>query len=269
MAHLENETFFIRCNSKNCELLDASLEREWICTNFTSAAGISPRPIDYYPDQGVMVFEYIQTDGRVVNLRDPKVLGEFCDLIRSMHNLSIQFPYDFCPYASIEFYLSNAAKEGAYIPQVVFDKILPGIEHLKTIYPLSTEKVPCHLDLHHGNLLDSGEKLWLIDFEYAGMSDPLFDLAVLASTDNFSDQEMIFLLKTYYNTPTLSAEKITHFKYLRLIADLRWSIWYYLQAKISPIDAPYSFYAEHLLKRVLNTLSTLPGWTHPELGAGN
>src|ERR1700732_2181320 len=58
-ANLEDKTYFIRCNGKNSPLLDASLEREWICANFASHANLSPRPIEYYQETGVMVFEYI------------------------------------------------------------------------------------------------------------------------------------------------------------------------------------------------------------------
>ncbi len=35
----------------------------------------------------------------------------------------------------------------------------------------------CHHDLHHLNILDDGERLWLVDWEYGGGGDPLFDLA--------------------------------------------------------------------------------------------
>jgi aminoglycoside phosphotransferase (APT) family kinase protein len=39
---------------------------------------------------------------------------------------------------------------------------------------------PCHNDLHHLNVLDDGERLWLVDWEYGGCGDPLFDLASFA-----------------------------------------------------------------------------------------
>ncbi len=53
-----------------------------------------------------------------------------------------------------------------------------------------TEQVKKALDLYSRNVLDDGSRLYLIDWEYAAMADPLFDLATSPSADFFSDEEM-------------------------------------------------------------------------------
>lgn len=57
-----------------------------------------------------------------------------------------------------------------------------------------------HNDLLPANLLDDGERLWLIDFEYAGFSTAMFDLAGVSSNAGFSDEESEALLAAYFGT---------------------------------------------------------------------
>ncbi|MCE3544149.1 phosphotransferase, partial [Escherichia coli] len=51
-----------------------------------------------------------------------------------------------------------------------------------------------HNDLLPANILDDGNRLWLIDFEYAGFSTAMFDLAGIASNAGLSDDESDVLL---------------------------------------------------------------------------
>ncbi|MEK1891311.1 MAG: phosphotransferase family protein [Phyllobacterium sp.] len=57
-----------------------------------------------------------------------------------------------------------------------------------------------HNDLLPANILDDGERLWLIDFEYAGFSTAMFDLAGLASNAGFDPNESEALLEAYFRT---------------------------------------------------------------------
>jgi thiamine kinase-like enzyme len=57
--------------------------------------------------------------------------------------------------------------------------------------------VPCHNDLHHLNLLDDGSRLWLVDWEYGGLGDPLFDLASFACQHEFGTRERADLVAAY------------------------------------------------------------------------
>ena len=46
--------------------------------------------------------------------------------------------------------------------------------------------------------LDDGKKLWLVDWEYSGFNDPMFDLGGLASNNNFQEKDEILLLEEWY-----------------------------------------------------------------------
>ena len=62
-----------------------------------------------------------------------------------------------------------------------------------------------HNDLLAGNFIDDGRRLWLIDWDYAGFNSPLFDLANLASNNEFPEKLEQKLLEMYFEQ-TISAD---------------------------------------------------------------
>jgi thiamine kinase-like enzyme len=87
--------------------------------------------------------------------------------------------------------------------------------------------VPCHNDLHHLNLLDDGDRLWLVDWEYGGVGDPLFDLASLACQHEYTAAERAALLDAYgagggFAVETLDAA-CTVFDYVQWLWYLVWA----------------------------------------------
>ena len=64
-----------------------------------------------------------------------------------------------------------------------------------------TEPVPCHNDLLPANLLSVPAGVMLVDWEYAGMGHPLFDLGNLAVNNEFDDPAEERLLETYLGAP--------------------------------------------------------------------
>jgi len=58
--------------------------------------------------------------------------------------------------------------------------------------------VPCHNDPCPGNIIDTGSGICLIDWEYAGMGDPMGDLADLSVEARYASHDDKLMLKTYY-----------------------------------------------------------------------
>ena len=250
---LDSKSYFVRKSYVQNYLLDASLEREWKCASIASAHGLSPKIISYFPDKRLLFSEFIETDRKPINLKDPNMMRKFCNLVKSLHNLDETFPTHFCPFQCIDFYKNNALNAKAPLPPVLLNVVLPQIEELKQLFTLSTKAVPCHLDLHSGNILDDGNKFWLIDWEYAAMGDPLFDLATAASVDNFSDQQMAELLALYLKDGYVM-EDFIYFYFMRILADLRWALWSYLQIEISPIDEPFEEFGDLFLQHCMERM---------------
>lgn len=253
---LGSSSYFVRCGFRQNSLLGVSIDREWTCTSLAASAGLAPKTILFDSKEGIIVSEFIECGERQVDLHDDATKQKFCDLVRTLHHLDVEFPTSLCPLACIHHYLDNAVEAGAILPDSVHKQLLPWMEQFKRSNSYRSLKVPCHLDLYKANLLDDGSRLWLIDWEYAAMADPLFDLATAASVENFSDQEMESLLKIYFKESLPKHEDHAYFLSMRILADARWALWYYLQAQISPMDFPYHAWGDVYLQRCLDRIKS-------------
>lgn len=249
-------SFFFRINSGKNAILGSSIEREWKITSLVSQFSIAPKVFYYDPVDGILVTDFIPAKSSTTDLRDKMLLRQFCRLVSSLHQLKMEFPTQYDPYANIEAYMSSALEVGISLPEALENSVLPAINSFQKAADSSLiiTKTPAHLDLHGGNVLDDGNQLWLIDWEYAAMADPYFDLASLASIEYFSDHEMEELLE-YYLERTPTDQEIDYFWKMRILADTRWALWCYLQAKISPLDEPFEKvgheFLEHCLERII------------------
>ncbi|MEE8202204.1 MAG: phosphotransferase, partial [Alphaproteobacteria bacterium] len=83
-----------------------------------------------------------------------------------------------------------------------------------------------HNDLLAGNFIDDGERLWLVDWDYAGFNSPLFDLANLASNNQFDAAAEDRLLESYFETTADDAmrRRLAAMKCASLLRETMWSM---------------------------------------------
>ena len=90
---------------------------------------------------------------------------------------------------------------------------------------LGVELRPCHNDAVPENFIKASDgRLFLIDWEYSGMNDPMADLAALFLEAGFTEENQDFVLNRYFsgNVPTLSYEKILCYQ---ILWDYLWAQW--------------------------------------------
>ena len=94
----------------------------------------------------------------------------------------------------------------------------------KRLADLGVDRKSCHIDLVPENFIESPQgRLYLIDWEYSSMNDPMWDLAALFLESEFSLQEEEAFLSRYESDQTpVSREKIAIYKILQ---DTIWSLW--------------------------------------------
>ena len=110
------------------------------------------------------------------------------------------------------------------------------------------EIVFSHNDLLPANFIQNQEKIWLIDWEYAGFNTPLFDLGGLASNNDFTENEEKYLLENYFEKK-LSSELFIKYKAIKCASLLRETMWSMVSEITSNIEFDYKSYtAENLLK---------------------
>ena len=100
-----------------------------------------------------------------------------------------------------------------------------------------------HNDLLAGNLIDDGNRLWLIDWEYAGFNSPLFDLANLAINNQFDHAQCQDLLERYCRQPA-DARCWRAFQAMRCASALRETLWGLVSEHNSAVAFDHAAYAQ-------------------------
>ena len=87
---------------------------------------------------------------------------------------------------------------------------------------------PCHCDPLCENFLDNGERMWVVDWEYSGMNDPLWDLGDLSVEAGFTHLQDMEMMRAYCGREPLPAE-IGRMVIYKAMCDLLWTLWGLIQ----------------------------------------
>jgi thiamine kinase-like enzyme len=170
-------------------------------------------------------------------LRTPEQVRRIASSLRRLHTAP-RFLKDFDMFRLTEFYLSVCEERHVPIPDGFRDHLddVAAIERALAERPLPT--VPCHNDLLAENYIDDGEQLWIVDFEYSGNNDPAFELGDTAQECAFDADLRAILCEAYFGeaTPAL----LGRMELQAVMADVGWTLWAAIQARISSID--YDFW---------------------------
>jgi thiamine kinase-like enzyme len=105
-----------------------------------------------------------------------------------------------------------------------------------------------HNDLLAANLIDDGRKLWLVDWDYAGFNSPLFDLGGLASNNELSEADRLFLLEAYFDRPVDDSLRLQS-QAMLTASLLREAMWSMVSELYSSIDMDFIAYTKVNLRR--------------------
>jgi len=97
-----------------------------------------------------------------------------------------------------------------------------------------TPTVPCNNDLLAGNVMDDGEKLWLIDYEYSGNNDPYFELGNIWSEAALPLEHLEALVGAYDGR--LLRHRIARARLWGLMSKYGWTLWASIQDAVSTLD---------------------------------
>lgn len=242
--------YVIRIESQNRQLASSAVVNEITCHRIAADSGLAPKIILALPEEGIIVIQFIRTSKKGLNINDPGTLQKCLSLIRSIHRLPGPFPQSANPFDLIDEFAKRAASLGCVFDQRWQEIVKPALQEMKRDYYGSCLSVPCHLDLSSENLLDDGERIWAIDWEFSANSDPLFDLGTLASVSFFNSGEMKEMLELY----GLGDEFFPKFYAMTILADIRWYLWSLVQMETSELDYPYEEWAENFLQKALEKI---------------
>jgi len=171
--------------------------REIMTARAAHASGFAPEVV--YTGPGVMVSRFIE--GKTYAPADVAAnIGRVSDIVRRFHTempRQITGPgFAFLVFHVIRDYARTLRNGESRMTDRIPEFLALCAELEKTQPPLPI--VFGHNDFLPANILDDGERLWLIDFEYAGFTTAMFDLAGLASNAGFDEEQSKELLTHYF-----------------------------------------------------------------------
>jgi thiamine kinase-like enzyme len=247
---ITNHNFVVRSGGRAyvariCEerpLLGIDRRNEVICQQAAGERGLAPEVIHHEP--GLLVTRFIE--GRTLtaaDVRRPQCLIRLASLLQRLHRswdaMTGAVLY-FCPFQAVRTYARDAARLGAELIAEIDDLLEDAGALSRRIAPF--RPVPCHNDLLPANVIDDGERLWLVDWEYAGIGHPLFDLANLAANAALDDDQERDLLAAYRGE--VLPRDLAELRIFRAASLLREALWATIQTVASDIDFDYRRYAD-------------------------
>ncbi|QRM56530.1 phosphotransferase [Sinorhizobium sp. BG8] len=226
-----------------------SRANELAASRAAHAAGLSPALVHHAP--GILVFEYIaaRTLGPE-DVRNPFYLERIVTLLRRCHQeVGRHFrgaAAFFWVFHVVEDYAATLTEAGS--PHVPLLADLLGKARLLEKAASPYDIVFGHNDLLAANFLDDGNRLWLVDWDYAGYNSPLFDLGGLASNNELSEAQERWLLEAYFDT-SVSDSFMRRYRAMKCASLLRETMWSMVSELYSAIDFDYAAYTADNLSR--------------------
>lgn len=126
--------------------------------------------------------------------------------------------------------------------------ILEAMGQNETDDGIQTDLAPCHIDLTPGNLLYSrgSKRLHIIDWEFSGMANPIWDLATVALEFQLTDEQETRLMEAYFGYEAPGDR--THLRQYKGLIDLLACAWALTRAKQAPDEDEWLTYSEKRLE---------------------
>ncbi|MFT3670760.1 phosphotransferase [Aestuariivirga sp.] len=214
-------------------------ENEAVSARVAAEAGVSPAVIHADPKTGVMVTVLVpdavtmSPDGFRSRKGSPARAGQ---VFRKLHTSGGTFPFRFELFAMIDDYLKVLATKDVELPDGYHDVVREADAVRAALARAPLPLVPCHCDPLCENFIDDGTRMWVVDWEYSGMNDPMWDLGDLSVEGGFDDAQDLEMLVAYFGgapSPSDHGRMVIY----KAMCDLLWTLWGLIQhANKNPAD---------------------------------
>ncbi len=205
-------------------------QAEEVAARSASAAGVNAEILFFDAADGLMVTRFV--DGAVTmnaeRFRDLAAVARAGRAFHRLHTTAAPFATDFRLFEMIDDYKRLLADKGATLPDGY-----EATEAVATATRLALEAtprplVPSHCDPLCENFLDTGERMVVIDYEYGGNNDPMWDLGDLSVEGEFGPEQDAALLRAYFGGEP-PAHEVGRMVAYKALCDLLWTLWGIIQ----------------------------------------
>ena len=201
-------------------------------------AGVSPEVLYFDAHSAVMVTRFL--DGVTMTpalfaAREgaPARAGR---AFRMLHDSGKPFEFRFELFAMIDEYLGILSSKECDLPDGYHNILMQSQSIREALDAHPAALAPCHCDPLCENFLDDGQRMWIVDWEYSGMNDPLWDLGDLSVEGGFDAAQDAQMMGAYFDREPTAAETGRMVVY-KAMCDLLWTLWGLIQhANNNPVD---------------------------------
>jgi thiamine kinase-like enzyme len=248
VVEADGARYVVRVPGPRTDLLAVDRRNERHNAEAAAATGVSPPILEYLVDLSVMVIPFIEGETMTPSaLRRPDMPARMAASLRRLHTAP-RFLQDFDMFRTTEYYLGIVAEHDVRIPDGYRERMGALADVERALSTNALPSVPCHNDLLAENYIDDGEQLWIVDFEYSGNNDPCFELGDTAQECGYDDELRAALCEAYFGH--LDAVQLARMELSAMTADVGWTLWAAIQAKISPIEFDFWGWAVERWERV-------------------
>ncbi len=247
-VELDGDVYVLRIAGRDTDLLGIDRQVEHDATKAAAALGVGPEVVDFVEPEGWLVTRFI--DGEPIpieQIREPPNLQRVATALRAVHGApSVSGSFD--SFRVVERYLETALGRGGEEPDRYSwaHDVSRRIESTRAGEGLCF----CHNDLLNANFLD-GERIRIVDWEYAGMGDRFFDLANFAINNELDEEARRSLLGAYFGE--VRAPDRRTLELMRFMSDFREAMWGVVQTVVSELDFDFAAYAAEHFERLERT----------------
>lgn len=197
---VDGAEWVVRIPGERTELLGIDRANEREAAERAAQLGIGPPVLGELPGVHTLITRLVPGH-HLEHAHFTERLADVVPMLRAFHGsgaLRGAFPI----HRVVEWHARDAATHGV-MPPGAYERLHQASRRIEQAFQASPmAPVPCHNDLLPANVLFADDRVWLLDFEYAGMNDVFFDLGNLSINAGLTEPAEHELLRLYFDTTT-------------------------------------------------------------------
>ena len=211
---------------------------EAVAARIAAEAGVNAEVLFFDDNDGLMLTRFV--DGAATlngeRFKDLGAVSRAAQAFRRMHDCGRSFATEFDLFQKMDEYLDYLWKKQARIPDGYAEVQREAEVVRAALRGQPTALRPCHCDPLAENFLDTGARIFIIDWEYAGNNDPMWDLGDVSVEAGFGPDQDTVLLEAYFGGKPPEAQ-VGRMVMYKAMCDLLWTLWGVIQVvNENPVD---------------------------------
>ena len=258
LGGLTNGIFRIECNGDSyvlrlpgegtADYIDRAFER--VALSESSRVKVSPEIVYHDAATGIFIADFVKGLPMSAALfrSNPGAPRRAGEVLKRLHASDAKFDFTFDLFGMIDEYLKVLADKPTQLPHGFTNMLALADDLRAALLRHPPRRTACHCDLLADNFIDTGSRMYLVDWEFSGMNDPMWDLGDACVECGFGPKEEKEFLLAYFGREPAPHE-LGRIVVYKAMCDLLWTLWGLIQhASGNPAD-DYRTYASRRFAR--------------------